>query len=152
MIVHYCLIIINVNAHKNATIKSIYSQTLLCEYQKNILNCLVSNKCVNVCKLECLINEKKNINNKQIYVCNINNQTEYCNSFKNLVNNINKCNINYNSNFDIVNTCVNKILNCTKYKTNSAALKSDDYIFIVVIFGILFLCLCQYYKCGLESS
>jgi hypothetical protein len=146
----FLIIVTSITAFKNVTLKSIYSQTLLCEYQTNILNCLINNKCVNRCRLECLINEQKNINNKKINLCKNNNQLKDCKNFTNLINNLNNC--NYNSNFDIVNICVTKILDCSKYKINSSISKNNDYIFIGIIFGILFLLLCIYFKHVFECS
>ena len=137
---------ITINKFSNIT-ENIYSQTLLCYYQKTILNCVSNCKNIkkqysNDCKLQCLINEKNYINSIAIEICKKN--TQDCNNFKNLVNNLNNCNMN---NFEITNKCFNNILNCPKYQINIQQSTNNDYIFGIIIGITIFFCICSYTKC-----
>jgi hypothetical protein len=138
---------ITINNFSNIT-ENIYSQTLLCYYQKTIFNCVsncknVKTQYANNCKLQCLINEKNYINSIEIELCNTKSQD--CNNFKNLVNNLNNCDMN--DNFYIVNTCFNNILKCPKYQINTPQSTNNDYIFGIIIGITFFFCICSYTKC-----
>jgi len=128
----------------NITSDYIYSNQILCTFQKTILDCINTCKNQYTCKLQCFKNETSYID-LIIKTCfQLYNSNNNCNNFQNLNNNLKKCDM---KNFNNANWCFNDILKCPDNK-NTLQKNPDDIILGCTILGVIIIVsICYYTNC-----